>query len=304
LRVFVTGATGVIGARAVPLLIEAGHEVTAIGRSPDKRDALERAGARATAVSLFDSLALAQAMEGHGAVLNLATHIPSSSMKMLLPGAWKENDRIRRVGSAAIATAALNAGVSHLVQESFAPMYADGGDEWLDENAPVAPVAYNRTILDAEQSVERFVRSGGTGVVLRFASLYGPDSLMREMLSMIRKGWSPLPGDPRAYFTSLAQDDAATAVAAALRVSSGTYNVAENEPMRRGEWVDSLAYAAGYKAPRPLPRWLTRLGGSAMELLSRSLRISNQRFREASGWEPRNARADHAWSSVLAELRD
>ena len=304
MRLFVTGATGVIGSRALPLLIRDGHQVTAVGRSADKRAALERAGATTVAVSLFDSLGLARAMDGHDAVLNLATSIPSSSLKMMLPGSWKENDRIRRVGSAAIVSAALDAAVSRLVQESFAPMYADGGDDWLDETAPVVPAAYNRSTLDAEHSVERFVRSGGTGAVLRFAALYGPDRLMREMLGLIRKGWSPLPGDPRAYFTSLAQDDAASAVVAALSVPSGTYNVAEDDPMRRGEWVASLAHAAGYKAPRPLPRRLTGLMGGSMELLSRSLRISNRKFREVSGWAPRNPRADHAWSALLSELRD
>jgi nucleoside-diphosphate-sugar epimerase len=252
---------------------------------------------------MFDSFGLARVLAGHDAVLNLATSIPSSSLKMMLPGSWKENDRIRRTGSASLVSAALDAGVPRMVQESFAPMYADGGDEWLDEAAPVAPAKYNRSTLDAEQSVERFVSSGGTGVTLRFAAFYGPDRFMREMLDLIRKGWSPFPGDPRAYVTSLAQDDAASAVIAALDVPSGTYNVAENEPMRRGEWVASLAHAAGYKAPRPLPGWLTRMMGGPMELLSRSLRISNRKFREASGWEPFYPRADDAWSSVLAELR-
>lgn len=304
MRVFLTGATGVIGSRALPLLLADNHQVTAIGRSPEKQAELEGAGAHAVNVSLFDSEALAREMDGHDAVLNLATHIPSSSMKMMLPSSWKENDRVRRFGSAAVVTAALDAGVTRVVQESFAPMYADGGDTWLDETAPVAPAAYNRTALDAEQSVNRFIKGGGTGVVLRFAALYGPDHLMRVMLSLIRKGWSPLPGDPRAYFTSLAQDDAATAVVAALRVPSGIYNVAENDPMRRGEWVATLAHAAGCKAPRTLPRWLTQTAGGTMKLLSRSLRISNRKFREAAGWQPAWPRADLAWPTVLAELQN
>lgn len=304
MRVFVTGATGAIGSRALPLLIKAGHQVTAIGRSPQKRAVLQSAGACPVAVSIFDAVELARRMNGHDAVLNLATHIPSSSIRMMFRGAWKENDRIRRAGSLAVMSAARDAGVPRLVQESFAPMYADGGDEWLDETAPVAPSAYNRSTLHAEESVERFVQSDGTGVVLRFAALYGPDRLMREMLDLLRRGWSPLPGDPQAYFTSLAQEDAATAVVAALDVPSGIYNVAEDEPMRRGEWVTSLAKAAGYRQPRPLPRWLTRMAGGSMELLSRSLRISNRSFREATGWEPAWPSADRAWSTVLTELRD
>ena len=135
-----------------------------------------------------------------------------------------------------------------------------------------------------------------------FVALYGPDALMREMLGVMRKGWSPLPGDPSAYFTSVAQSDAASAVVASLAVPAGIYNVAEDDPMQRGEWVRSLAAAAGIAPPKPLPGWLTRLGGSAMRLLARSQRMSNRKLRDASGWTPRYARASDAWPVVVAGL--
>jgi 2-alkyl-3-oxoalkanoate reductase len=303
LHVFLTGATGVVGRRVVPLLVEAGHKVTAIGRTAGKRRLLESLGARPVWVSLFDSYGLATAMKGCDAVINLATRIPASSKKMILPWAWKENDRVRSHGSAALVNAAIAAGVPRVIQESFAPIYADGGEQWLDESWPVAPVRRNRSILDAEASSHRFAASGGTGVVLRFAAFYGPDLLMREMLDTIRGGRSPLPGDPRAFFTSIAQSDAASAVVAALSLQSGTYNVAEDEPMRRGEWVASLAQAALLPAPKPFPRVLLTLGGPPVQMLARSLRISNRKFRDATGWAPRFPRADHAWSTVLAEIR-
>ena len=142
-----------------------------------------------------------------------------------------------------------------------------------------------------------------TGVILRFAALYGPDPLLRDMLRAIKKGWSPLPGAPSAYVTSLWQGDAAAAVVAALGVPSGTYNVAETEPMRRGDWVASLAEAAGLPSPKPFPRWITKLvGGTAAALLARSQRISNAKLREASAWRPRYANAATAWPDVLAQL--
>jgi 2-alkyl-3-oxoalkanoate reductase len=127
MRVFVTGATGVVGRRAVPLLVAAGHAVTAVGRSQPKRDALRAAGATPVDVDLFDAAALRRAVAGHEAVVNLATHIPPSSTAMLLPWAWRENDRVRREGSATLAGAARAEGVSRLVQESFAPVKEDGG---------------------------------------------------------------------------------------------------------------------------------------------------------------------------------
>src|SRR5881296_445209 len=91
MRIFMTGATGVIGRRAVPLLVRAGHGVTAVGRTPRSRDVLTRAGAAAVDVDLFDPRAVARALPGHDAVINLATHIPHSTTSMFLPGAWREN---------------------------------------------------------------------------------------------------------------------------------------------------------------------------------------------------------------------
>lgn len=304
MRVFITGATGVIGSRAVPRLVSAGHQVSALARSAANREALRQMGAVPAEADLFDVASLRRAMSGHDAVINLATHMPPSAKQMMLPWAWKANDRIRREGSAAVATAARAEGVERMVQESFAPIYVDRGDEWIDESTPVAPASYNRTTLDAERSAARFTEEGGTGIVLRFAALYGPDAMLLEMLDVMRKGWSPLPGNPTAYFTSVAQDDAASAVVAALGVPAGTYNVAEDEPMHRGDWVRSLATAAGIAPPKPIPKLLTALGGSTVRLLSRSQRISNRRFRAASGWSPRYASARDAWGDILQSLRE
>lgn len=302
MRVFITGGTGVIGSRAVPLLIQAGHQVTAVSRSANNRELLRRIGAMPIDADLFNATNLRRALAGHEAVINLATHMPSSGTKMMFRWAWRENDRIRREGSATIAAAARAEGVAQLIQESFAPIYPDRGDAWIDESVPIAPVSYNRTILDAERSANEFTERGGTGVILRFGCLYGPDAILAEMLRMMRRGWSPVPGEPNAYFSSLAQIDAATAVVAALGLSAGTYNVIEDEPIRREEWVRSLAAAAGLPTPKSLPAWMTRLGGSAMRLLSRSERISNRKLRGATAWAPKYRSASDAWGDVLGAL--
>src|SRR5215207_5105755 len=111
MKIFVTGATGVIGRRVVPALVAQGHAVTAVGRTPEKRARLEAQGARAVAVDLFDRDAVGAAVRGHDAVVNLATHVPSSTLGMLLRRGWRENDRVRREGSAVLVDAAIAAGV-------------------------------------------------------------------------------------------------------------------------------------------------------------------------------------------------
>lgn len=301
MRIFVTGATGVVGRRAVPLLVAAGHEVTGVARSPEKAAGLEKAGARAAAVDLFDAAAVRRAIAGHAMVINLATSVPPSSRAML-PGAWREMDRIRRDASAILVDAALAEGVGCFIQESFAPIYADRGDEWIDEAGEMKPARYNRTTLDAEASAERFTRGGGTGVVLRFAWFYGPDAggATLDIIRFVRKGWAPAPG-PEGYISSISHDDAATAVVASLGISAGIYNVVEDEPVRRREFFGTLAAALGVAPPKFLPKWTARLMGSVGETLARSLRISNRKFREVSGWAPKYPSVRDAWPDLVRE---
>lgn len=296
-RIFMTGATGVVGVRAIPKLIAAGHTVTAIGRSPEKRQFLESLGARAVELDIFDRMAAQRALAGHDAVINLATHMPPTTFKMMLPWSWKENDRVRREGSAALVDAALAAGVKRFVQESFAPVYDGDAASWIDETHPQRPAPYNRTVLDAERSAERFAARGGVGVILRFAWFYGPDPLLRDLLNVVKKGWAPVPGSPDAYWSSIAHEDAASAVVAALGVAPGAYNICDDEPLTRREFADAAADAIGARHPRMIPGWMTAIGGKSMELMSRSLRMSNAKFKTASGWSPR-------WTSAREGLRD
>jgi nucleoside-diphosphate-sugar epimerase len=287
MRIFIVGATGVIGSRVVPRLIALGHEVTALSRSEANRAALEGWGARPSA-----ELALA----GHDAVINLATHIPPSS-RALMPGAWRATNALRRTLPPRIARAAAEAGVRRYVQESFAPAVPDRGGEWIDETVPLATGRYNSGLDDAEAAVRGF---GGDGVVLRFGFFYGPDSdFFRDIVKMVRKGWSPTMGRPDGYQSSVSHDDAAEAVIAALALPRGTYNVVDDEPLTKRDLVDSLADRLGVSHPRFLPSWLPLLFGSLGRTLARSQRISNRKLREASSWRPKYPSVREGWEAVL-----
>jgi nucleoside-diphosphate-sugar epimerase len=298
--VFVAGATGVLGRRVVPLLVAAGHSVTAVARSAEKRTAVERQGAAAVSLDLFDRSAVHDAVGGHDVVVNLATHIPAPS-HMLLPGAWHENDRIRREVSANLAAAAVETRASRYVQESFAPIYEDAGDGWIDEASPVRPARYNRSVLDAEDAADRMTRDGRVGVALRFGLFYGPDDpATHATVAAIRRGWMPFPGSPDAYLSMVSHDDAASAVLAALDVPAGIYNVVD-APITRGDFAEGVAAMVGAPPPRFVPEWASTLAGSLVDALARSLRISNRKLREASRWAPRAATPLDGWRGIVDE---
>jgi nucleoside-diphosphate-sugar epimerase len=289
-EIVITGSTGVIGQRAVRELIAAGHRVTGVTRSARGRERLESLGANAVEADVFDEASLRRAFDGADTVINLLTHVPSVD-RMADPAAWAENDRVRTDASAAIARAAQAAGVRRLVQESIAFVYADGGDAWLDEDAPVAGGGVTTTALTAERNAcELF---GGDTVVLRFGLFMGPDSgSAQAALEAAHGGASVAAGPPGAYRPTLWLDDAAAAIAAAVHVRAGTYNVADADPPTNAEIDAALAAVAGVEALRTRP--------PQDSPLARSQRVSTRRLREASGWAPRMRAGTEAWARIAA----
>ena len=289
-EIVITGSTGVIGRRAVREILAAGHRVTGVTRSARGRERLESLGARAVEADVFDEASLRPAFEGADAVVNLLTHVPSAD-RMGDPSAWEENDRMRTEASAAIARAAQAAGVRRLAQESIAFVYADGGDAWLEEDAPVAGGGVTSSALVAERNARELF--DGDTVVLRFGLYIGPDSgSTLAAVEAARAGASIAPGPPGAYRPTIWLDDAAAAIAAALRAPAGTYNVTDTEPARNAEVDAALAAAVGVEALRPRP--------PQDGPLARSQRVSNRRLRDSTGWEPSLRAATESWARIVA----
>jgi len=299
--VFVAGATGVLGIRAVKGLLDAGHRVTALSRSAEKDELLRALGADPVRVSLFDVDSLTRAVAGHDVVINLATRIPPAD-KAFRRRAWADNDRIRTEASRNLAAVAASVGATRLIQESLALLYADSGAAWIDESSPTAPTWHTRSALAAEENALQPGAQGITAVVLRFASLYAPDaSHTRYSIASAARGNAPLIGSADAYYSMLHAADAAAAVVAATSAPAGIYNVVEDEPLTRGELLGIFAGAAGRRRLRRVPSWLARIvGGEAAALLMRSQRVSNRKLRSATGWAPRFSSARTGWADVVA----
>jgi UDP-glucose 4-epimerase len=291
-EIVITGSTGVIGRRAVRELLAAGHRVTGVTRSARGRQRLESLGAQAVEADVFDEASLRRAFDGAHAVVNLLTHVPGAD-RMADPSAWEENDRIRTQASAAIARAAQAARVRRLVQESIAFVYADGGDAWLDEDAPVAGGGVTTTALTAERNARELF--DGDAVVLRFGLYMGPDSQSTlAALEAARDGASSALGPPGAYRPTIWLDDAAAAIAAVLGAPAGTYNVVDSDPATNAEIDAALAAAVGLRALQPR--------APQDGPLARSQRVSNRRLHEVSGWAPRVRAATETWGRIADRI--
>jgi nucleoside-diphosphate-sugar epimerase len=285
MKVFVAGATGVLGRAAVPRLVAAGHEVRGAARSSEKAEQLRAQGAEPVTVDLFDPASVRAAVDGCQGVVHMATNIPPIT-KAWKTSAWATNDRLRREGTQVVADAAREAGVEVLVKETVSFFYEDGGDEWIDEDWPVERQPFSAASLDAEDITLAFTGEGRRGVVLRFGLFYSHDArALDESLKTAKTGFGPMIGSPDGWRASIHVDDAAAAVVAALDAPAGVYNVAD-EPITNAEWNAAFAGAFGFKKLRATPKVAMKAGGKKVSVLGASRRIDSGRFRQATGWTP------------------
>jgi len=191
-RIFLAGATGVIGVRLVPRLVGAGHTVAGMTRSPDKAGTVRGLGATPVVCDVYDAPALRGAVEAFAPdmVMHQLTDLPDDVEEIGRFG--DRNDRIRREGTANLLAAARAAGAPRFLAQSIAwKLPGERGERML---------AFERQVLDAG------------GVVIRYGQLYGPGTFYPE---------SP-PPPPR-----VAVDEAARATMDLLGASPGVVEVVE-----------------------------------------------------------------------------
>ncbi|MEW5810698.1 MAG: NAD-dependent epimerase/dehydratase family protein [Actinomycetota bacterium] len=303
MRVFITGGTGAIGSYAVSALIGAGHVVSALARSDAKANLLTRQGATPARVSLFDRESLTAAMAGCDAVVNVASALPSTA-GFLRQSAWRECQRVRGEGSAAVVDACRRAGVPTLIQESVAMIYADNAGDWIDEDHPVEhyPIASGNHA--AEANARRFADTGGCAVVLRFGVFYGRGAAHSEqILALARHHIGFVAGRGDGYMSSIHVADAAAAVVAALECRGGTFNVVDDEPVTKRQHATACAEAVDTRPWMNVPGRLGLLLGDRLTSLTRSLRVSNARFRTATDWKPRYPSVREGYRDMGASVR-
>ncbi len=306
MKVFVAGGTGVLGRASLPALVSAGHDVRSTARGTAAAALVTHLGAKPVSVDLFDPVAVRGAIAGSDAVIRLTTKIPSL-MKMRNRKAWDETIRLRTEGARILVNAAIAENVPVYIHESVTFVYREGGDRWLDEGAPADHGNSDilRGALAGEQEALSFSKSGGRGVVLRFGGFYGWDApSTQDIVKMAQLRRLPQIGSGENFFSSIYTGDAGRAVAAALHVPAGIYNVADDEPIRFAEYMDALVKAAGAPKPLHLPALLGRwMFGEVWNYFSRSLRVSNAKLKQASKWKPSVPSAIIGWNRIAAELQ-
>jgi nucleoside-diphosphate-sugar epimerase len=311
-KVLVAGATGVIGRRLVPQLLAAGHEVTALVRSPQSARAAETLGAKPVHADALDADACARAV-GEAApevVIHQLTALPRRIDPRRIERDFVLNDRLRGEGTRNLVAAARACGARRVIAQSIAFMYAPGPPGTIhresdalisDEQAPKSFSRTARAVRELESSV-----LGAGGVVLRYGYFYGPGSAIAPDGSMgedVARRRFPIVGDGAGVWSFVHVDDAASAAVAALeRGSSGAYNVVDDEPARVSDWLPAFAQAVGARRPRRVPVFLARLaaGSYGVAAMTRAQGASNELAKAELGWTPAHPSWREGFGSALA----
>jgi 2-alkyl-3-oxoalkanoate reductase len=292
MRVFVAGASGAIGTRLVPQLVDRGHAVIGSSRSAEKAEHTRGLGAEPVALDLLDREAVRRAVleAAPDAIVHQATALADLTFSRNFDRTFAMTNRLRTEGTDALLAAAREAGVDRFVAQRFASYRnAREGGPVKTEDDPLdpAPVATTRESSAAMRYLEEVVTNAG-GIALRYGVFYGAAN--DGLIEPVRKRKYPIVGDGGGIASWIHLDDAAAATVLALEHDGpGIFNVVDDEPAPVREWLPVLADALGARPPRRLPRWLARLvaGEAAVVMGTEARGASNAKAKRELGWEPR-----------------
>jgi nucleoside-diphosphate-sugar epimerase len=309
MKIFVAGATGVLGRALVPQLVARGHEVVGMTRSASKQDLVRSLGARPVVADALDPDAVAEAVASAEpeVIVHQLTALSGrmSARDMRHPDrsfAATMTNRLRTEATDHLLAAGHAVGARRFVAQSIAAFrFAHTGGPVQTEADPLDPdpPAALRAALVAILHVERAVTTieWGEGLALRYGGFYGPGtgiSLAPDavMAAPIRKRRFPIVGGGGGVWSHVHIEDAAAATAAAVdHGQPGIYNIVDDDPAPVREWLPALASALDAKPPRRIPRWLARLAaGETATLMMTDVRgASNAKAKRELGWQPRYA---------------
>jgi threonine dehydrogenase-like Zn-dependent dehydrogenase len=191
MRIFLAGATGVLGIRLLPLLVDAGHVVAGMTRSPEKVAAIRAGGAEPVVCDVFDEARLVDALKSFGpdAVIDQLTDLPDRRDE--LDDYAARNDRTRTEGARNLVEATKASGATHFVAQSIA---------WRPAGRSQVVDLYEQQVLEIG------------GVVVRYGRLYGPGTYYER----------ELPSPPRVHV-----DAAARATPPLLDAPSGIVTIVD-----------------------------------------------------------------------------
>jgi nucleoside-diphosphate-sugar epimerase len=296
MRIFVAGASGVLGRQLLPLLVSRGHHVIASTKTLHKLAELSTPGVEPVVMDGLDPESVRSAV--------LSTHPDVVMHQMTALQGQRDikhfdqdlagTNRLRTEGLTYLLNAARAAHARRFIAQSYMGWPNADHKRAATEDDPRHPNPPHgmRQTLDAIRTLEDTVvgASDVAGTVLRYAPFYGPGTAVGpggQIVDMIEHRKFPIVGTGGVW-SFIHTRDAAEATALAVDGPPGLFNIADDEPADVRDWVSELASAIGAPAPRNVPVWLARplIGATGVSLMTDSRGASNAKAKHAWQWQP------------------
>lgn len=312
MKIFVAGATGVIGRQLLPRLIEVGHEATAMTRSDDSAKKLRVKGAKAVVCNVFDRQKLTSVMvtAQPDVVIHQLTALPERIDPRTVSRDLVATNRVRTEGTRNLIEAAKAAGVKRFIAQGFSPYYAPTSSSPATEDEPLYTDAHASfvNIINALHNLEEQVLNipEMEGIVLRYGFFYGPGSAYNvdgTFAEDVLNRKVPIIGNGAGTFSFVHVADAAEATVLAItKGTSGIYNIADDDPAPITEWLPIYAKLIDAPNPMRLPKFIGRLaaGRFAIFFMTQQRGASNQKAKQLLGWKPMYA----SWRDGFKEVKN
>ena len=299
MRVLLAGASGALGRRLLPMLLQAGHHVVATTRTPDKAAGLTQAGAEPVVMDGLDAGSVTAAVTGArpDVVIHQMSALIGAGNVKKFDQEFARTNLLRTVGTDLLLEAADAAGAHRFLAQSYTGWTNERtGSAVKDESTPLdpTPTPASRRTLAAIAHVETVVPSapGPEGLVLRYGGFYGPGTSFGrggDLLELVQARKLPVVGGGTGIWSWIHIDDAARATACAVeRGRPGVYNIVDDHPAPVSEWLPGVAALFGAKPPRRLPGWLARpvIGEHGVSVMTQIRGSSNAVAKRELGWRP------------------
>lgn len=270
MKIFVAGATGVIGRSLLPMLIKNGHTVFAMIRNTSQVEAMKKIGAIPIIADVFNRKAVFSVLEetNPDVVIHQLTSLSSWN--------FEDNAKIRTKGTRNLVDAAKNVGVQKIIAQSISWAYEPGDTFATEKDSLHITASMPRQVtVNGILKLEKAVTELPESVILRYGTLYGPGTWYAEnglIASQVRNN-EIIASDGISSFIHV--EDAARATMLALNWPSGIVNIVDNYPATSKEWLP--IYAAAIGAPQPK----VQDGKNSWERGA-----SNNKARKEYGWIP------------------
>jgi 2-alkyl-3-oxoalkanoate reductase len=299
MKIFVAGATGVIGRPLIAKLLERGHDLVALTRSSEKARTLAKQCVEPAIADVFDADAVRAAVihARPEIVIEQLTALPKTYTAESMSAVATLNARIRLEGGANVLAAAQAAGVRRYLRQSIA-FWGIPGTGLATEATPLAVDASPAIAADANIVTEiehRLLETSSLeGIALRYGFFYGADTWFAgdgDVAKQVRQQQFPIVGNGAGVWSWLHIEDAVTATVAAMeRGNPGIYGLVDDQPLTVNEWLS--AYARWINAPPPPQVSVEdalQIGGADAVYYGTQMRgVSNGKAKRELNFQPRS----------------